>query len=152
MTIKLEIVAQDQAELTTKLLALGEALRMGGNVQKGVEQVNVKSSAKVEEVAAEEKDEAPAKPAGKKGAAAKPKTEPKKAKGPSEDTLREYVGTLAAYLLNDADEAPKLADFLEERKLEDLESIDADDLPEFAADLFELVESIFDGVPAVPAK
>lgn len=149
MTIKIEIVAADQQELTTKLLSLAEALRMGANVQKGVEQV--KSTAKVEETHPE--PEVEEKTTAKKGAAAKTtKAAPKKASGPSEDTLREYVGTLAAYLLNDPEEAPQLEELLGKWKSEVLDGIDADDLTDFTKELFELVDGIFDGVPAIPKK
>ncbi|NEK84025.1 MAG: hypothetical protein G3W58_22825 [Pantoea ananatis] len=146
MTIKLEIVAQDQAELVTKLLSLAQALRMGANVQEGVAQAAVKSETKAEEAAPEKTT------AKKEKAAAKEKPAPKKASGPSEDTLREYTGTLAAYLLNDAEEAPKLEDLLQKFESEDLEGVAADQLGEFAKELHELVDGIFDGVPSVPTK
>lgn len=84
---------------------------------------------------------------GKKGASTS-----KKASGPSEETLREYIATAAAYFLNDEDEAPKLAKMLEDFMADDLEGIAAEDLESFAKTIFATGDDIFEGFPAVPKK
>lgn len=76
----------------------------------------------------------------------------KKASGPSEETLREYIATAAAYFLNDEDEAPKLAKMLEDFVADDLEGIAAEDLTNFAKTIFATGDDIFEGFPAVPKK
>lgn len=83
----------------------------------------------------------------KKGA-----TTSKKASGPSEETLREYIATAAAYFLNDEDEAPKLAKILEDFMADDLEGIAAEDLANFSKTIFATGDDIFEGFPAVPKK
>jgi len=155
MTYKIEIEAANAEELKVKLLGMAELFRMGANVQAGVEAAkatgSAKSVTKVEAAEPEQEEEkAPAK--GKKAEKAAPAAKGKKVSGPSEETLREYVGTLAAYLLNDPEEAPKLDELLESKGAEDLESVEADDLLQFAKDLYEVVDSVFDDVPKVPAK
>lgn len=157
MTIKIEIEAANAEELKVKLLGMAELFRMGANVQAGVEAAKASGSAKsVAKVEAADPDQeeaeekTPAK--GKKVEKAAPAAKGKKVSGPSEETLREYVGTLAAYLLNDPEEAPKLDELLESKGAEDLEAVEADDLLQFAKDLYEVVDSVFDDVPKVPAK
>lgn len=157
MTIKIEIEAANAEELKVKLLGMAELFRMGANVQAGVEAAKAAGSAKsVTKVEAAEpeqeevEEKTPAK--GKKAEKPAPAAKGKKASGPSEETLREYVGTLAAYLLNDPEEAPKLDELLETNGADDLEAIGADELLQFAKDLYEVVDSVFDDVPKVPAK
>jgi len=158
MTIKIEIEAANAEELKVKLLTMADLFRMGANVQAGVEAAkaagSTKSVTKVE-AADPEPEEVEEKTPAKGKKADKPAAAPAKGKkptGPSEETLREYVGTLAAYLLNDPEEAPKLDELLENGGAADLEAVEADDLLQFAKDLYEVVDSVFDDVPKVPAK
>lgn len=157
MTIKIEIEAANAEELKIKLLGMAELFRMGANVQAGVEAAKATGSAKSVtkvEAAEPEQEEVEKKTPAKDKKADKPAPagKGKKVSGPSEETLREYVGTLAAYLLNDPEEAPKLDELLESKGAEDLEAVEADDLLQFAKDLYEVVDSVFDDVPKVPAK
>lgn len=164
MTVQIIISGDDAATTLADLKALTANLL--GNVQPPApvaeaagqdwDEALAKSAAKVEAaepdvseqdtaIAAEVEQQKAAK--GKKGASTS-----KKASGPSEETLREYIATAAAYFLNDEDEAPKLAKMLEDFMADDLEGIAAEDLANFSKTIFATGDDIFEGFPAVPKK
>lgn len=166
MTVQIIITADNAADALYQLTELaGNTVTAGSVTNLAVgpltltEEQAAKSSAKVEAsepdtseqgtaIAVEvEQQKEKAKPAAKKGAAAA-----KTAKGPSEEALRDYIATAAAYFLNDEEEAPKLDKMLKDFVAETLEEIEADDLAGFAKVIFETGNDIFEGFPAVPKK
>ncbi len=164
MTVQIIISGDDAATTLADLKALTanllDTVQTPAPVAEAIGQdgdkAPAKSSAKVEAaepdvseqdtaIAAEVEQQKSAK--GKKGASTS-----KKASGPSEETLREYIATAAAYFLNDEDEAPKLEKMLKDFMAVDLESIAAEDLESFAKTIFNIGDDIFEGFPAVPKK